>query len=143
MYALIRAALLTALALALAGCSPPPYNNVDNAALKDLLAAGVPLYDIRRPEEWRQTGVVAGSHKVTYVDASGRENPEILPRIRAEVAKDAPIALICRTGNRTDALARQLAAQGYTRIYNVQEGILGWMRDGNAVSRDWPATPRP
>jgi len=135
MHALIRAALLTALALSLAGCSPPPYNNVNNAGLKDLLAEGVPLYDIRRPEEWRQTGVVDGSRRLTYVDAGGRENPEILPRIRAEVSKDAPIALICRTGNRTDALARQLAEQGYTRIYNVRDGILGWMRDGNPVSR--------
>jgi rhodanese-related sulfurtransferase len=79
--------------------------------------------------------VVAGSRPLTYVDAGGRVNPELLPRIQAEVAKDAPIALICRTGNRTDALARQLAAQGYTRIYNVRDGIVQWIADHNPVVR--------
>lgn len=132
---LLAAALLGA-GLFLGGCSEPPYTNVDNGQLKTLLAQGVPLYDVRRPEEWRQTGVVAGSRTLTYVDAKGRVNPELLPRIQAEVPKDAPIALICRTGNRTDALARELAAQGYTRIYNVRDGITRWIGEGSPVVRN-------
>jgi len=126
---------LLAAALGLAGCGEPPYTNVDNVQLRALLAEGVPLYDIRRPEEWRQTGLVAGSRPLTYVDGSGRVNPELLSRIQGEVAKDAPIALICRTGNRTDALARELAAQGYTRIYNVRDGIVRWIAEHNPVIR--------
>ncbi len=121
--------------LGLAGCAEPPYTNVDNGQLKVLLAQGVPLYDVRRPEEWRQTGVVDGSRTLTYVDARGRVNPELLPRILTEVPKDAPIALICRTGNRTDSLARELAQQGYTRIYNVRNGITRWIAEGNPVVR--------
>jgi rhodanese-related sulfurtransferase len=132
----LLAATLLGAGLALGGCSEPPYTNVDNAQLKTLLAQGVPLYDVRRPEEWRQTGVVAGSRTLTYVDAKGRVNPELLPRIQAEVPKDAPIALICRTGNRTDALARELAEQGYTRIYNVRHGITRWIADRNPVVRN-------
>lgn len=122
-------------ALGLVGCAEPPYTNVDNGQLKALLAQGVPLYDVRRPEEWRQTGVIDGSRTLTYVDTRGRVNPEILPRIQAEVPKDAPIALICRTGNRTDSLARELAALGYTRVYNVRDGITKWIADGNPVVR--------
>lgn len=123
------------LVLTLGGCAEPPYINVDNGELKALLAQGMPLYDIRRPDEWRQTGVVEGSRKLTFVDASGRMNPEFLPSFTAEVGKDAPVVLICRTGNRTDALARQLAEMGYTRIYNVRHGITRWAGDGNPVSR--------
>lgn len=124
-----------AVVLGLAGCAEPPYTNVDNQGLKALLEQGVPLYDVRRAEEWRQTGVVEGSRLLTYVDAGGRLNPAILPRIQAEVPKDAPIALICRTGNRTDSLARELAELGYTRIYNVRHGIIKWIADGNPVVR--------
>lgn len=125
-----------ALALfALAGCSEPPYTQVEGAELKALVEQGVPLYDVRRPDEWRQTGVVEGSRTLTFVDANGRLNPEFLPKFTAEVPKDTPVALICRTGNRTDALARELAAQGYTRIYNVQGGITRWMGDGHPVMR--------
>lgn len=131
----LLAAALLGVGLGLGGCSEPPYTNVDNAQLKALLDQGVPLYDIRRPEEWRQTGVLAGSRQLTYVDADGRVNPELLRRIQAEVAKDAPIALICRTGNRTDGLARELAALGYSRIYNVRDGIVRWTAEGNPVIR--------
>ncbi len=59
-------------ALFLSGCGKPPYQDVDAAQLRELIAQGVPIYDIRRPEEWRQTGVVAGSRLLTWVDASGR-----------------------------------------------------------------------
>lgn len=122
------------LALMLGGCAEPPYTNVDNAGLKALLAQGVPLYDIRRPEEWRQTRVVAGSRTLTYVDASGRINPEFLPRFTAEVGKNDPVVLICRTGNRTDALARELMERGYTQVYNVRHGISRWIGEGNPVT---------
>ncbi|MFN3595104.1 MAG: rhodanese-like domain-containing protein [Thiobacillaceae bacterium] len=122
-------------ALLLSGCAEPPYTNVDNQGLKALMAQGVPLYDVRRPEEWRQTGVIEGSRLLTYVDARGRLNPELLPRLEAEAPKDAPIALICRTGNRTESLARQLAELGYKRIYNVRDGITRWVAEGNPVDR--------
>ena len=121
-------------ALALGGCAEPPYTNVDNVELKTLIAQGVPVYDIRRPEEWRPTGVVEGSRKLTYVDKSGRPNPEFLPSFTAEVGKNDPVILICRTGNRTDKLARELMEKhGYTRVYNVRDGIVGWIGEKNPV----------
>lgn len=121
------AALL--LVLGLGACTKLPYSNIDNAELQALVAQGVPIYDVRRPEEWQQTGVVPGSRKLTFVDVSGRPNPQFLPRFSAEVSKGAPVILICRTGSRTDTLARDLVKQGYTRIYNVRHGITGWLGD--------------
>jgi rhodanese-related sulfurtransferase len=123
-------------ALGLGGCAEPPYTNVDNAELKALVAKGVPLYDIRRPEEWRQTRVEEGSRTLTYVDAAGRPNPGFLSRFTAEVGKNDPVVLICRTGSRTDALARELAEMGYTQIYNVRHGITRWIGEGNPVARN-------
>jgi len=125
------------LAGALGGCAEPPYSNADNDQLKALLAQGVPIYDIRRPEEWRSTGVVEGSRKLTFVDAGGRLNPEFLPRFTAEVGKDDPVVLICRTGSRTDKLARDLMEkQGYTQVYNVRHGITGWIAGNNPVVKN-------
>jgi len=125
------------LAATLGGCAEPPYSNADNDQLKALLAQGVPIYDIRRPEEWRSTGVVEGSRKLTFVDAGGRLNPEFLPRFTAEVGKDDPVVLICRTGSRTDKLARELMEkQGYTQVYNVRHGITGWIAGNNPVVKN-------
>jgi len=134
---LARLLAVVLLAAALGGCAEPPYTNVDNDRLKALLTQGVPIYDIRRPEEWRSTGVVEGSRKLTFVDAGGRPNPEFLPRFTAEVGKDDPVVLICRTGSRTDKLARELMEkQGYTQVYNVRHGITGWIAGNNPVVKN-------
>jgi len=124
------------LLLALSSCAEPPYNNLNNAQLKTLLAQGVPLFDIRRKDEWRQTGVIEGSELLTFVDGGGRVTPGFLEKFTSVVAKDDPVILICRTGNRTSTLARHLVEQlGYTQVYNVRNGITQWIRDGHDVAR--------
>lgn len=132
------------LALTVGACAKPPYTNVDNSELKTLIAQGVPVYDIRRPEEWGATGVVEGSRMLTYVDKSGRQNPEFLPRFTAEVSKTDPVILICRTGNRSDKLARELMEKhGYTRVYNVRDGITRWIGASHAVVKPQTQTTPP
>jgi rhodanese-related sulfurtransferase len=122
--------------LTVSACTEPPYNNLDNGHLKTLLEQGVPIYDIRRPEEWRQTGVIEGSRLLTFVNAGGRVLPDFLPRFADSVGKNDPVILICRTGSRTSTLARYLVEQmGYTKVYNVRNGITNWISDGHAVTR--------
>jgi rhodanese-related sulfurtransferase len=122
--------------LTVSACTEPPYNNLDNGHLKTLLDQGVPIYDIRRPEEWRQTGVIEGSRLLTFVDAGGRVLPDFLTRFADTVEKNDPVILICRTGNRTRTLARHLVEQmGYTKVYNVRNGITKWISDEHAVTR--------
>ncbi len=129
---LLGAALLLA---ALSGCAEPPYNNLDNKQLKTMLEQGTPIYDIRRPEEWHQTGVVANSELLTFVDGSGRVIPDFIARFTSAVRKDDPVVLICRTGSRTSTLARYLVEQlGYTQVYNVRDGITRWIRDDLPVT---------
>ena len=132
----LRILLIALAALLLSACAEPPYTNVDNQGLQELLQDQVTLIDIRRPEEWRETGVVAGSRKLTFVDEVGRLKPGFLENLTQTVGKDEPVVLICRTGNRTDVLARHLVEQmGYTRVYNVRDGIMGWLGDGLPVTR--------
>lgn len=123
------------LVIALSGCAEPPYSNLDNGQLKTLLEKGTPIYDIRRAEEWRQTGVIEGSRLLTFVDGSGRVLPDFLDHLRRAVDKDDPVILICRTGNRTSTLARHLVEQmGYTQVYNVRNGITRWISDDRPVT---------
>jgi len=124
------------LAMLLAGCAEPPYSNVDNVGLEQAIDRGVPLIDIRRPEEWRGTGVVEGSKLLTFVDGGGRVTPGFLETLTKHFPKEQPVALICRTGNRTDALARHMMEQlGYTQVINVRDGITRWIADGFPVAR--------
>lgn len=133
----LRSLLLLIALLPLTACSEPPYTNIDNQQLKTLQAQGVPVYDIRRTEEWAQTGVVEGSKRLTFVDDKGRVNPEFVEKFTSAVNKNDPVILICRTGNRTDTLSRALAEQlGYTKIYNVKNGITRWISEGLPVVRN-------
>lgn len=121
---------------ALSACSEPPYGNLDNAQLQTMLQDKVPLYDIRRAEEWRQTGVIEGSQLLTFVDADGRVKPDFQNRFTSAVGKDDAVILICRTGNRTSTLARYLVEQmGYTQVFNVRHGITRWISDDRPIKK--------
>lgn len=124
------------LLMGLSACSEPPYTNVDNAELQIMLEKNIPIYDVRRPEEWRQTGVVEGSKLLTFVDASGRLKPDFIERFTAANSQHDPVILICRTGSRTSTLARFLVEEmGYTQVYNVRDGITRWIREDRTVTR--------
>ena len=96
------------------------FTDIDNATLKRLAAQGIPIVDIRRPDEWKETGVIAGSRLITlFTDDRGSVNPKFIPGFSKMVSPGDAVIVVCRTGNRSaflaDALARQL---GYSKIYN-------------------------
>ena len=133
---MIRYILAVVMVLGLLACGEVPYTNINNEELKTLQEKGIPVYDIRRPEEWKQTGIVKGSKLLTFVDSLGRVNPGFFEKFIASIDKNNPVILICRTGNRTDALSRYLIEKmGYTTIYNVRHGITDWISQGNPVVR--------
>ena len=109
--------------------------NIDNAELAQLTAKGVPLIDIRTAGEWRDTGVIPGSRLLTFFDPSGHANPsQWLEHARSVARPDTPVILICRSGNRTQAVARYLSEQaGYKKVYNVTHGIGAWSRAGRPM----------
>lgn len=132
--ALMVPAMMAPAAAAPAGAPEATISDIDGAALAALLAQQGTLIDIRRADEWRETGVVPGSRLITAYDAQGRLDPRFLAAVAAAAAKDAPVALICRSGNRSATAARLLAAEaGYTRVYNVEGGVRAWTAAGRPL----------
>jgi rhodanese-related sulfurtransferase len=124
------------LLLTMSGCSEPPYTNIDNNQLKTLMAEGVPIYDIRRPDEWRQSGIIKGSQLLTFIDAKGNPVADFLSNFTKNIKKEDKVILVCRTGNRSSVLSSHLMLKmGYTKVYNVEDGITGWIRGKNPVVR--------
>lgn len=112
----------------------PPYSNVGNDQLQPMLENDVPIYDVRRPDEWHQTGIIEGSQLLTYVGADGRVQANFLNRFTADIGKDDPVILICRTGSRTSKLSYYLVEElGYTNVFNVEHGITRWIRENRPV----------
>lgn len=116
------------------------FSNLDNEELKEKLAQGAAVIDIRRPDEWKATGVIEGSRLLTFFDAQGQVNPHFLDELSAIAGKDDEIVLICQQGARSLVLSRFLAERaGYSKIRNVSAGIGKWIADGNPVTA--PETP--
>jgi rhodanese-related sulfurtransferase len=107
--------------------------NIDNAELQKLLDSGVPIIDIRRPEEWLETGIVPGSHMITFFDQRGDYDLHgWLAQLNKIAGKDEPFILICRTGNRTETVSDFLDGEmDYSKIHNVTDGITKWIEQGN------------
>jgi len=107
----------------------------DAQQLKALIERGVPVVDIRTPGEWRSTGVIEGSHLLTFFD---RRNQFDLDAWMAKFSKiagpDDPVVLICAAGVRTTAVTKVLDARlNYSSVINVTRGIDDWRRRGEPV----------
>ena len=109
--------------------------DVDSAGLQRLRAEGVPVIDVRRPEEWSKTGVIEGSHLLTFFDATGRYDlGRWLPALAVIAESNQPVALICRSGKRSGRVARLLDEQfGYRHVYSARDGILGWIEEARST----------
>lgn len=104
------------------GAAQPGFLTVADAHAK--AAKGeVVLVDVRTPQEWAQTGVPASAHAVTM----HQDGKALLAALDKLLGNDRtkPLAIICRTGNRTTMLQAQLKQVGYTNVINVAEGVAG------------------
>jgi rhodanese-related sulfurtransferase len=120
--------------ISLLSVTPPKYSNIDNAALKKLLAKNTKIIDLRRPDEWEKTGVIASSHKLTAFDSMGNFVQNFPSDFQKIAGKNDPVILICQTGNRSSVLANMLVEQaGFSTVYNVTDGIDKWIKNGNPV----------
>lgn len=96
------------------------------------------LIDIRTPPEWKQTGIAPGATLINMLHPQGAAGflNEVLTKVSGD--KTAPIALICRTGNRTTQVQKFLLAQGFTQVYNVREGMAGSSAGPGWLARKLP-----
>lgn len=123
---LVILALIAALGFGAPGLAQQHYVAQPSAA--DVLVADVLLVDIRRPEEWKQTGVLPNAHLLTY---EYFDSPEAFAAALAPQLQDGrPVALICRTGNRSDRAARALAGVLDQPVIDLQGGMFRLMREG-------------
>ncbi len=101
------------------------------------------IIDIRQPQEWRQTGVAQGAQRVSMYHPEGGQGL-VRDLLRATGGQtDAPIALICRTGNRSSQLQQAMLDYGFTQVHNIAEGMVGSTAGPGWLGRGLPVEPCP
>ena len=104
--------------------------NINNAELQNLLNEQTLIIDVRRAEEWADTGVIESSQLLTFFDKNGDYNAE---KWRTDISRftdtSTPVIVICRSGSRSKVVSNWMVnTLGYETVYNVEEGILSWKR---------------
>jgi rhodanese-related sulfurtransferase len=132
----------TLLLTGLMNCSSEKnHTTISNTELVALLQQGVPLFDIRLAEEWQTTGVIAGSHPLTFFLADGSLNQDFMKSFVVLAQKDKPLILISDNGLQSSRVAQFLTAkEGYRQIYSAKGGMQSWLAESRPVI---PVTPAP
>lgn len=97
-------------------------------------AGEIILVDIRSPQEWEQTGIGAGA---IGIDMRTKLFVERLTMLRSD-NPDTPIALICRSGNRSGYIFDTLSKRGFKNLRNVSEGMSGGPNGKGWIARGLP-----
>ncbi|MDP3945438.1 MAG: rhodanese-like domain-containing protein [Lutibacter sp.] len=86
-------------------------------------SANQTIIDIRTPQEFSE-GHIDGAININYYDSNFMDQ-------MAKYDKNQPIFIYCRSGNRTTAASKKAADFGFTEIYDLEGGILYWMKNNN------------
>jgi rhodanese-related sulfurtransferase len=92
---------------------------VSRAEAREMLDAGAQLVDVRADHEW-EAGHLPGATHIAL--------PELPARV-AEIDRERPVILYCRTDNRSAMAATALAEAGYDAV-KLAEGATGWEEEG-------------
>jgi rhodanese-related sulfurtransferase len=105
----------------------PKVDEADVKETADSLAreAGAVLIDVREPDEWR-AGHARGARHIPLAQ---------LPASLDDLPREAPVYLICATGNRSRNAAAFLQKNGFSRPVNVRGGTVAWQRAGLPLDR--------
>lgn len=105
---------------------------VTPAKLQESITKGIVIVDIRRAEEWKSTGVIESSNKITFFDQQGKYDVETWLSEFQKLVKDKnqPFILVCRSANRTGIVGNFLNGKlEYKNVYHLKGGIKSWLAD--------------
>ena len=82
------------------------------------------LLDVRTPAEAARGGIL-GARNVPL---------HLLPVVGQELENDASLVLYCHSGARSAQGCAFLMTRGYSNVYNLRGGILGWSQSGRPLA---------
>ena len=106
---------------------------IGNDEIIALMNNDVSIIDIRRADEWRNTGVIKKSSLITFFDKQGNHNKEEwMTQLKKIVNENDPVIIICRSGKRSGIVSKFLDEQAnYTNVYNASGGMVSWVNSKN------------
>lgn len=97
----------------------------------------ITVQEVKQALDTKQDVVVIDvreQHEVDAANFGAKHIPmgEVLDRL-AEIPKDKPVYIHCRSGSRSGAICNALINNGYTNVFNVKGGIMAWSKEIDAT----------
>lgn len=106
-------------------------------------AGTLTLIDVRHADEWRETGVARGALRIDMTNTQGEAG--FVRQVMTQMSGDrnAPIGLLGLSSNRAANASKVLREAGFTRVFVIQEGMLGSSGGPGWIARGLPVDPCP
>lgn len=89
---------------------------------------GVVILDVRTSEEYVQGHIPGTDFNIDVLE------DDFTSEAISKLPKDKPVALYCRSGNRSKTAARVLSAKGY-EVVELASGFRGWAASGKGIAK--------
>jgi rhodanese-related sulfurtransferase len=115
------------------------FKTIGPDEFEKLKKEGVPVIDIRTASEWKETGIIEGSHKITFFNERGQP---LLADWFFEVGhlvtdKKTPFIIYCAHASRSKSLGKGLIQMGFENVYELDGGIEnGWIKKGKKTIKE-------
>ena len=87
----------------------------------------VQLIDVRTPKEFNE-GYIKNAKNINFFEDNFIEE-------MSKLNKEDPIYIYCRSGGRSGNASKKLKASGFTKVYDLDGGILKWISEGKAITK--------
>ena len=100
--------------LLLTACDENSYKTIDSNAAMELIKDNAVIIDVREINEYN-TGHIKDAINIPVGNISS-----------IDYSKDTVIILYCASGMRSSNAAEELIELGYTKVYNLDGGLINW-----------------
>lgn len=108
---------------------------VSSEQVANVLGKSPKLIDLRGPKEWKKTGMIPNSYKMTFYHKKGKKDLAKWLNVFQRVVKspNQPFGLVSTHTKKAKAVAKFLSSMGYRKVYYLDGGIADWIEQGGQV----------
>lgn len=101
-------------------------NSLSVDKFNEIISAGnVQIVDVRTPQEYGE-GHISGAVNIDVMNSGFEQN------VDKSLDKNIPVAIYCRSGNRSKTAMKILLKKGF-KVYELDKGFIAWKSAGMKI----------
>jgi rhodanese-related sulfurtransferase len=108
-----------------------PYKTISADEAQRMIASGVRVVDVRQLDEW-QRGHIAEAELVPINNSIAEFGKDLKA---LQLPPDEDVIFVCASGKRSAVASEIALVAGLNKVYNLENGINGWVGHGYPVER--------